>query len=92
MALHMYATNMKEFKLMHYFISLRQCEKWRQTWALLKKVGEDVNDLDAPLNTSPRRPVGHKKAKQAAARDAASDKMTASIEKWQDRVATQAIQ
>jgi hypothetical protein len=87
--LQMYQTGVKkEFKLMHCFISLKQCEKWRQPWVLLKKAGEGVIDLDVPMGPSVGRPIGNKKAKAATARASSSETMTSSIDKWQTSVTT----
>jgi hypothetical protein len=43
-------------------MKLKRCKKWWLTSIELKKVGESIIDLDAPLVTSAGRPIGNKKA------------------------------
>jgi hypothetical protein len=88
----MYAGNVKrEFKLMPCFISLKQCGKWWQTRALLKKASEGVIYLDAPLGTLAGYPIDNKKAKAAATQESSSERMTASIDKWQASMTMQVV-
>jgi hypothetical protein len=70
----------KSFALMHCSSKLKMNEKWRLTRQSLSK-GKDTIDLDAPLATSPGRPIGNKAAKTTLADDASSEKMQASIRK-----------
>jgi hypothetical protein len=80
--IQMYQTDVKkEFKLMHCFISLKQCKKLRQTWVLLKKAVEGIIDLDVLLGPSVGRLIGNKRAKAAATGASSSERMTSSIDK-----------
>jgi hypothetical protein len=63
----------KSFALMHCYSKLKKNHKWRLTRASLSK-GKDAIDLDAPLATSARRPIGNKDAKAALADAASSEK------------------
>jgi hypothetical protein len=53
-ALNMYRSNNngKEFQLMHFFIKFKKCKPWWHTLHQMKKVCDNVVDLDAPLATS----------------------------------------
>jgi hypothetical protein len=74
--------------LFHSFIKLKKCEKW---WLQLKKVGENVIDLGAPLATSAGCPIDNKKDKVAVTMEVPSEMVQTSINKWKAEVTTHSI-
>jgi hypothetical protein len=54
--------NAKVFNFTHCFTKLKRCEKWWLTRIKLKKAGEGVINLDAPLVTSADHPISNKKS------------------------------
>lgn len=71
----------KSFALLHCYVKLKNCEKWRLTRLNLAKEKDGAVDLDAPLNASAGRPVGNKAAKAAALEAASAEKAQTSINK-----------
>jgi hypothetical protein len=70
------------FNLMHFFLKLKSCNKWRLTRLSLKKAVGTLIDLDAPLSTSAAHPTCNKKAKVVVAHAASSKQAQSAIEKW----------
>ena len=69
----------KDFKLMHCYNLLQNCEKWKAHRRTLNKNGRA--DLNVDPQNSVGRPIGNKKAKVAAAAAAKSDRVQSSIDK-----------
>ena len=67
--------------MLHCYVKLKNCEKWRLTRLNMAKEKAGAVDLDAPLNASAGRPVGHKAEKAAALEAAFADKTQTSINK-----------
>jgi hypothetical protein len=57
----------------------------------LKKASEGVIYLDASLGTLAGYPIDNKKAKAAATQESPSERMTASIDKWQASMTMQVV-
>ena len=71
----------KDFKLMHCYKLLQNCEKWKAHRRSLNKNGRA--DVNVDHQNSDGRPIGNKKAKAAAAAAATakSDRVRSSIDK-----------
>ena len=69
----------KDFKLIHCYNLLQNCEKWKRHRRILNKIGRANLNVD-PQN-SERRPIGNKKAKAAAVAATKSDRVQSAIDK-----------
>ena len=63
----------KDFKLMHCYKLLQNCDKWKAHRSTLNKNGR--GDINADPQNSEGRPTWHKKAKAALAAAAKADRV-----------------